>query len=286
MWCSHSRQHLRAAAAANGGTPSGRKAAAAAGQGVRSSSQRPSVSSADGGSASPAEESNASSTPTSGSDTALEAGQDGLGPEPGSTRAGHRQAASGAHGSTASREGTKGSQAPQSGSSGGDGHVSDEEAMSGEAAASQEDSVLAGSEGAESGSDAGQDSDVSMADAEATDAAAAAGAADFEGNLAEPGSLDMADPVLQHLLPDVKLACRLTKLALPGHCADGDLLRCGAVQLQVMWCTFVGARHRTHNTAFKTSDITSEPGAEVFEWMPSGGLAPLLAVLHIWQQWP
>ena len=128
--------------------------------------------------------------------------------------------------------------------------MSDEEVMSEEAAASQEDSLLAGSEAAESGSDAGQDSDVSMADAEAADAAAAteaadSGAADSEGDLAEPGTLDTADPVLQCLLSDVQLACQLTKLASPGRCAASEGLRCVAVQLHVMWCMSVGLRTLT-----------------------------------------
>lgn len=232
-WCSHSRQQLRAAAAADRGTPSASKAAATAGQGVHSSSQLPLVSTADGGSTASAEESNVSSTPTSGSNTASEEGQAGSRPDPGGSRAGHRQAASDAHGSSASSDGTRGGQADESGSSRGDGHVSDEEATSGEAAASQEGSFLAGSEAAEPGSDAGQDSDVSMADAEA---------ADSDGDLAEPGTLDMADPALQGLLHDVQLACRLAKLVLPDQCADGGSLRCVTVQLHVMWCMFVDTK--------------------------------------------
>ena len=246
MWCSHSRQQLRAAAATNGGSPSARKAAAAAGQGVHNNNQWPMASSTDGGSASSAEESNVSSTSPSGSHTASDEGQNGLGSDPGSSRAGHRQAASGAHGSTASSEGTRSSQADVSGSSRGDGHVLDEEPTCEEAAASQEDPLLTGSEAAEPGSDAGQDSDVSMADAEAADAAAVVGAADPEGVLAEPGSPDMADPVLQGLLYDVQLACRLLKLALSGQRADGSSLRCVAVQLHVMWCMF--AEIKTLNT--------------------------------------
>ena len=275
-WYSHSRQQLHATAAANRGSPSASKAAAAAGQGVHNSSQWPIVSSADGGSASSAEEDNVSSTATSGSDAASE---EGLRPDPDSSRAGHRQAGSGAHGSTASSEGTSGSQADESGSSRGEEHVADEEATSGEAAASQEDSLLAGSEAAESGSNAGQDSDVSMADAEAAGAAAAVGAADSEGDLAEPGLLDMADSVLQGLLHDVQLACQLAKLALPGQCADGESLRCVAVQLHVMWCMLVGIK--TQNTATESSDIASKPGAEIFNGMPSVGLAPLPAVPHV-----